>query len=494
MLEFINQEANITTTENGAVTYATTNSDCLDLFATIGAVRYRDEDEILLRFTRAYAEDADLAMKILFFARDIRGGLGERRVFRIILSWLAENEPNSVKQNLAYIAEYGRYDDYLVLMDTACEREMLDFLKAQFDSDLANLDKHGEVSLLAKWLPSVNTSSKDTVYLAKRVARAFGMNDASYRKALSALRAQIHIIENNLRTRDYTFDYEKQPAKAMFKYKKAFIHRDKKRYMAFLENVLNGKAKLHVDTLAPYELIRPYIKWDWDWEHTKLEAMSDREKEALNVTWAALPDFCSDEDMIAIVDTSSSMYCDFQLPASVALSLGLYLAEHNKGRFRNRFIEFSNRPQLISLKGKTFVDKLQYALTFSEVADTNLEAVFHLILRAAVKNKLPQEELPGKLVIISDMEFNACVTNASATNFENARRQYEAYGYKLPEIVFWNVDSRSRQQPVTMNEQGVTLVSGVTPRLFSMVAGNKLTPYTFMMETLENERYAPIVA
>lgn len=173
MLEFINQEANITTTENGAATYASTNSYCLDLFATIGALRNSYEDEIVSRFIRAYAENADLAMKILFFARDIRDGLGERRVFRIILSWLAENEPYSVRQNLAYIAEYGRYDDYLVLMDTACEREMLGLLKAQFDNDLANIDKHGEVSLLAKWLPSVNTSSKDTVYLAKRVARAF---------------------------------------------------------------------------------------------------------------------------------------------------------------------------------------------------------------------------------------------------------------------------------------------------------------------------------
>lgn len=492
MLEFINQEANITTTENGAATYASTNSYCLDLFATIGALRNSYEDEIVSRFIRAYAENADLAMKILFFARDIRGGLGERRVFRVILSWLAENEPYSVRQNLAYIAEYGRYDDYLVLMDTACEREMLDLLKAQFDNDLANLDKHGEVSLLAKWLPSVNTSSKDTVYLAKRVARAFGMNDASYRKALSALRAQIHIIENNLRTRDYTFDYEKQPSRAMFKYKQAFIRNDQERYMTFLNNVLQGKATLHADNVAPYELISPYMTWNWN--GPSLETMSKSEKDALNASWASLLDFCSDEDMLAVVDTSGSMHSSYGLPAAVALSLGLYLAEHNKGRFRNHFIEFSERPQLIRLKGETFVDKLRYILTFDEIADTNLEAVFQLILCVAVKNKLPQKELPGKLVIISDMEFNVCVTNASETNFENARRRYEAYGYKLPEIVFWNVGSRNRQQPVTMNEQGVALVSGVTPRLFSMIAGNELSPYKLMMETLGSERYASIVA
>ena len=309
MLEFINQEANITTTENGAATYASTNSYCLDLFATIGALRNSYEDEIVSRFIRAYAENADLAMKILFFARDIRGGLGERRVFRVILSWLAENEPYSVRQNLAYIAEYGRYDDYLVLMDTACEREMLDLLKAQFDNDLANIDKHGEVSLLAKWLPSVNTSSKDTVYLAKRVARAFGMNDASYRKALSALRAQIHIIENNLRTRDYTFDYEKQPSRAMFKYKQAFIRNDQERYMTFLNNVLQGKATLHADNVAPYELIRPYMTWNWN--GPSLETMSKSEKDALNASWASLLDFCSDEDMLAVVDTSGSMHSNY---------------------------------------------------------------------------------------------------------------------------------------------------------------------------------------
>ena len=492
MLEFINQEANITTTENGAATYVSTNSDCLDLFATIGALRDSDEDEILLRFVRAYAEDANLAMKILFFARDIRGGLGERRVFRIILSWLAVNEPNSVSQNLAYIAEYGRYDDYLVLMDTACEREMLDFLKAQFDRDLANLDKHGEVSLLAKWLPSVNTSSKDTVYLAKRVARAFGMNDASYRKALSALRAQIHIIENNLRTRDYTFDYEKQPSRAMFKYKQAFIRRDRKRYMKFLKDVFEGKTTLHTDNVAPYELIRPYVTWSGD--ELEIRPLPEAEKEAVNVSWAALPDFSSDEDILAVIDASGSMYGNNGLPISVALSLGLYLAEHNKGRFRNHFVTFSNRPHLVRLKGKNVVDKLRYALTFCDGWDTNLEAVFELILRAAVMNKLPQKELPGKLVIISDMEFNQCVTNASETNFKRACRRYKANGYKLPEVVFWNVESRRCQQPVTMNEQGVALVSGVTPRLFSMIAGNDLSPYKFMMDTLTSERYAPIVA
>ena len=207
MLNYLKQEANKTVTENGAATHLTTESDCLDLFATIGALRYAGDSEIEARFIRAFSENRDIAMKLLFFARDIRGGLGERRVFKVILGWLAENEPNTVLKNIKYVAEYGRYDDLLCLMCTPCERQMLDVLKEQFELDCEELKNGGEVSLLAKWLPSVNASNKRTILDAKKIAKHFGMNDASYRKALVALRARIRIIENNLREKDYTFDY-----------------------------------------------------------------------------------------------------------------------------------------------------------------------------------------------------------------------------------------------------------------------------------------------
>ena len=200
------------------------------------------------------------------------------------------------------------------------------------------------------------------------------------------------------------------------------------------------------------------------------------------------------ENALAVIDTSGSMYCGAEpVPATVALSLGLYFAEHNTGAFRNHFIEFSVRPQLIEIKGETFADRLRYVASFNEVANTNLEAVFDMILNAAVKNNVPSSELPAKLIIISDMEFDCCVDDASAVNFKNAQKKYEACGYKLPQIIFWNVASRNRQ-PVTQNEQGVALISGVTPRIFSMVAGGILSPYTFMMEVLGSERYAKIAA
>ena len=259
MLKFLKKEANMTYTENGAATYRSTQSEYLDLFATIGALRRESDEEITNRFLRAYAEDADLAMKTLFFARDIRGGIGERRVFRTILKWLASNEPQSLEKNIQYIAEYGRYDDLLALMGTTCEGKALQHIKKQLAADCAALESGDSVSLLAKWLPSVNASNDDTVRKAKRIARATGMNDAQYRKTLSALRAKISIIENHLREKDYTFDYSKQPSKAMFKYRKAFMRNDGERYGTFMNQVAEGVEQIHTGALTPYEMIKPFF-------------------------------------------------------------------------------------------------------------------------------------------------------------------------------------------------------------------------------------------
>ena len=494
MLEYLKQEANQTATENGAVTNITTESDCLDLFATIGALRRESDEEIEARFIRAFAENKDIAMKLLFFSRDVRGGLGERKVFRVIMRWLANNEPNTVHKNLVHIAEYGRYDDLLSLMGTPCEKAMLKVLHEQFNADMDALAQGQEISLLGKWLPSINASNTTTVAHAKRIAKYFGMNDASYRKALVALRARIRIIENNLREKDYTFDYSKQPSKAMYKYRKAFMRNDAERYDLFINKVMAGEETLHAGTLAPYELVEPYLSFSYSGK-SFMRNLSNQEKNALNATWASLPEYSTDENAIAVIDTSGSMYCSGKpLAASVALSLGIYFAEHNTGHFKNHFIEFSARPQLIEIKGDTFADKLRYIASFNEIANTNLEAVFDLILRSAVNNNVPASELPAKLIIISDMEFDGCVENAEKTNFENAKTKFEAKGYKLPDIVFWNVASRNRQQPVKMNDQGVALVSGCTPRLFSMIASGTMNPYVFMMEVVESERYAQIVA
>ena len=486
MLKYLKNEANLTHTENGAVTYRSTQSECLDLFATIGALRRESDEEITNRFLRAYAEDADLAMKTLFFARDVRGGIGERRVFRTILKWLAENEPQSLEKNIPYIAEYGRYDDLLTLMGTSCEGKALQQIKEQLDADCAALESGNSVSLLAKWLPSVNASNEDTVRTAKRIARMMGMNDVQYRKMLSALRAKIGIIENNLREKDYTFDYAKQPSKAMFKYRKAFMRNDGDRYGSFMNRVAEGAEQIHTGTLTPYEIIQPFFNQG---------SISTQERQATNATWNAQENFTGDENALVVIDGSGSMYGGADpIPATVALSLGIYYAEHNTGAFQNHFITFSENPKLVEIKGKDIYEKVRYCHQFNEVANTNIQRVFELILRTAVEHRVPQNEMPSKIYIISGMEFDYCTEDCSMTNFEYAKQLFEKQGYQLPEVVFWNVASRNRQQPVKVNDRGVALVSGCNPRIFSMLKAGILSPYAFMMDVLGSERYAAIVA
>ena len=483
ILEFLKNMANQTRTENGALTLRSTGSDCLNLFATIGAMRSQNAAEIEKPFLRAFAENKDLAMKILFYARDVRGGLGERRVFRILLRFLAENEPASVVRNLPYIAEYGRWDDILVLLNTPVHSEAENVIRKQFLADLKALETGEQVSLLGKWLPSVNASNQETVMTARLLAKAFGLSERDYRQALTKLRARIRILENHLREKDYTFDYAAQPSKAMFKYRKAFLRNDSERYGAFMDKVDRGEAKLHTGTLMPYELVE------------RAYGCSEAERRSLDVTWRMLEDFTTAENALVVADGSGSMYWGGKpMPAAVAQSLAIYFAEHNRGSFRNHFLTFSMTPRLVEIKGRDFVEKVRYCRNFNECANTNLEAVFDLILRAAKENRVPQAEMPAKLYIISDMEFDSCVKNSSMTNFENARESYAAAGYRLPDLVFWNVNSRSEQQPVKENDRGAALVSGCSPRIFSMVMEGVLNPYDFMLSVVDTQRYAPIAA
>ena len=484
MLYALRQMANRTRTENGAATPLTTRSDVLDLFATVGTLRSASDREIVSRFQRAWGEDRDLVVRTLFYARDIRGGLGERRVFRVLLKYLAQAEPETVRRNLRAVAEYGRYDDLLELIGTPCERDLMVLIAEQLREDLRR-DENGEpVSLLAKWLPSVNASNQDAVRMAKTIARALDMTDAAYRKMLTRLRTRIRILENNLRERDYTFDYQAQPSRAMFVYRRAFLRNDEERYRAFMDQVAAGKATLHTASVNPCDLVQQAL----DFRGTPAE------RQVLDTTWNALENFTDGRNALCVVDTSGSMFwMGKPVPFAVAMSLGLYFAERNTGAFRNHFITFSEHPRLIEIKGRDLVDRVNYCETFSECANTNIQAVFELVLNAAVANRVPQKELPETLYIISDMEFDSCSRNADLSNFEYARLLYARHGYKLPNLVFWNVQSRNVQQPVTKDERGVALVSGYTPRLFTQVVTGK-TPYQLMLEVLNGERYRALCA
>lgn len=486
MLNVLKEEANIAFTENGAVTNLSTMSDCLDLFATAGAMRNADEKEIIKRFMRAFAENKEIAMKTLFFARDIRGGLGERRFFRVIIRELAMTNPESVIRNIENIAEYGRCDDILVLIGTRCESEAISYIRKELEEDRDAMN-HGEsISLMAKWLPSTNASSKETVQVGKRIAKAMNMTEESYRKMLSSMRAYIRIIENNLRTRNYTFAYEEQPSKALFKYRKAFLRNDGKRYSAFINKAVKEPQLLNTATLVPYDIIVPALR---------NKSMPYNERKALDATWNSLENYVHSDNSLVVVDGSASMYWGATvLPAAVAQSLGIYFAERNKGAFANHFITFSERPRLVEIKGKDIFEKVRYCMGFNECANTNIEKTFELILQTAVKRNLTQADIPERLIILSDMEFDMCAKNASISNFENAKARFAQYGFTLPKLVFWNVNSRTNQQPVTMNEQGVILVSGMTTQIFAMLKEDNLDPHSFMMSVLNGKRYAKIAA
>lgn len=486
MLNFLNNENNRTYTENGALTNRTSGSFCLDLFFKAGAMRGASEQEIADVVTRAYAEDPVKTLKIVFFARDIRGGLGERRFFSVAVKTLAGIAPNAVNRNVRFFAEYGRFDDLLSLLGTQCESAAFEVIESCLNDDLAAFE-HGEpVSLLAKWLPSINTSSENARKAAKRIAKHLKLSEKEYRKTLSKLRKYTDIIENRLRVRDYSFDYGKQPSGAMFKYRKAFIRNDGERYAAYLADVKSGAATMHTDTLYPYQIVRSCLSGE----------LSEQDKLSLDAAWRSLPAFGETGNAIAVVDGSGSMTWSPSggvRPIDAALSLGIYFAEHNKGAFANHFITFSATPRLVEIKGADIAEKTRFCSTFSEVSNTNLEAVFNLILSAAVRNNVPQSELPERIYIISDMEFDCCIMGGNdLTLFAAMKKKYSQHGYKLPDIVFWNVNSRSENFPVSMSETGAALVSGFSPAIFDMIAGGEISPEFVMNSVINSERYRQI--
>lgn len=488
MLNCLKETANLTRTENGALTYASTQSHCLDWFATLGALRNESEAEIRCRFFRAFAENPSLAMKALFYGRDIRGGLGERRLFRAILPALAAREDGALKRNLKHIPEYGRWDDLLALMDTPAEKQAVRLMRSQLYADLAALEKGEGISLLAKWLPSENASNEDASRLAVRLAHAFGMSVRDYRRALSKLRENLQLAENNLRTGDMSMNYSALPSRAMFKYRRAFMRRDNERYMQFLSDAADGKAKLNASALMPYDVIRPAMSG---------ESLTESERMAMDTTWKALPDYTGGDNALVVADGSGSMYFRGNpTPAMVAQSLAIYFAERNTGAFKDHFITFSSRPQLIHIQGRDITEKVRYCMDFNECANTNIMAVFELLLSAAMQNNVPQSELPSTLYFITDMEFDACAQNADKTCFQAAEWLFREAGYRLPTVVFWNVDSRNAQQPVRKNDRGVVLVSGASPAVFAQVLTGEEspTPWEQMMAILESDRYAPITA
>ena len=468
---------NMTYTEKGALTHKSSNSAIVDFFFHGAALRSEgNHKRILDLFKEAFEEDPTTALRILFYIRDIRGGQGERRVFRIILRNLAFEQSDWLIKNLKLIPEYGRWDDLFVLKNSPVESHMITFIKQQFITDMDNCFNSNPVSLLAKWMPSENTSSADTRALATYVRTNLGYTSRAYRKSLSMLRKAIDVVERKLSAKQVDLiQYAHVPSNASLKYKKAFMKHDEERYKAYLNSVNKGETKINAATLYPYDLVH------------KARHQYDNTVEAL---WKNLPDYVEDLCGLVVADTSGSMW---GRPIEVSISLAMYIAERNKNEaWKDYFISFSRVPKFHKVQGKTLIERMR-SVELGHVENTDLQAVFNMILTRAIQYSVLQEDMPKILLIVSDMEFDSCCVHNSLTNFEMIRNKYESAGYEMPTVVFWNVNSRNTQSPITIDERGAVLIGGCSPVVLKYALGQITSPLQMVYNVTESDRYKNIV-
>lgn len=478
LLENMKKEQNYTLTENGAFALNSSSDALVDLFAISGAMRERKDENIAMMFAKAMAEDNLLATKLAFYTRDVRGGLGERRTGRVMLKYLAENYPAIFRKNLEYVADYGRWDDLVYLLDDTSD-VIVPLLKKQLEEDLRAMKDMKPVSLLAKWLPSVNTSNKETVRKGRYLAKAFGMSEKEYRKTLSALRDYLNVVEVNMSAKNYEdIIYPEVPSKAMNKYRNAFRRNDEERFSDFLNKVEKGEEKINSSVLYPYDIVEKYLY------------QSKGEDKVLEEQWKALPNYVEGENrFLVMADVSGSMS---GRPMATSVGLAMYFAERNKGPFANTFMTFSARPELVTIKGKNLFEKIRFIENAHWDMNTDLEAAFRLLLYTAVKYRTPKEEMPTSIVVITDMEIDQC-TSGDRLFYDQMKKKFEDKGYDMPNVVFWNVNARNNTYHASFDRKGVQLASGQSVTVFeSLVKGVSLTPYEYMVSVLNEERYERI--
>lgn len=452
-------------TTNGMKTFNTSLNANTDLFSSIGALRNASTQDIIDRFTRAWIENREQALRITFYNRDVLQGQGERNTARAIWSHLATHNPEIMINNLHKVPELGYWKDVLMFIGTPVENAALDLIAKGLN------DKNG---LCAKWMPR---QGEIATKIRKHMKIA---SPKEFRKILVNL---TKVVETQMCAKDWdNINYSHVPAKAGKVYRKAFRKHDEERYKSFLTKVEKGEAKINAKTLFPYEIVREY-----------LSRYSGTVDQTLEMQWKSLPDFITDgNSFIPVCDVSGSMSNGSKpSPMEVCISLGLYLAERNKGPFKDAFITFSSTPTLQILKGDTLKDRVRYLQAANWEMGTNIEKVFNLILKTAVNNKLAQEDLPQTILIMSDMQFNACTKSSDASAFEMINRKFNECGYQTPQLVFWNLNASSGQQsPVGYNQQGVAMVSGFSPSIMTqLLSGGNMTPEKIMLDTIMNPRY-----
>ena len=507
--------SNYAVTENGAVTHKSTRSDLLDMFAMGAAMRTRSNEDVILMFRKAFAENPVYALKCLFYIRDVRGGQGERRFFRVAMKDLATNA-NTVQaaaRNLELVPEFGRWDDLYIFVGTPLEAQAFAFMKKQLALDV----QCKTPSLLAKWLKSENTSSADSRALANKTRIAFGMSHKEYRKTLSILRERINVLERLMSAGKWDeIEFDKIPSRAGMIYRNAFARHDIERmksekevisYEAFAKDT---STKVNAKVLYPYECVAEAVKaagmsgYGYSFGRTNY-ANADTNRAMVNKYWDNLADYFNGASFngLAVVDTSASMRgSDASAPINVAISLGMYCAEKAKGPFAGHYVSFSRTPKLITVEGTDFVDKVKRIYQTNLCENTNIEATFDMLLNTAIANRCSQDDLPQNIVIISDMEFDqgtrqgyyadphSINSHNVETVMEGVARKWAAHGYKMPHLIYWNVQARQANIPMLGNGP-ISYVSGFSPSIFQTIMTGK-TGYDLMMEKLNSERYAKV--
>lgn len=485
-LNGLKKETNYTLTENGAISHISTLDAVLDMFAFAGSYRSRTDDDCIVLFKKAYKENPEYALKCLFYNRDARGGNGERRFFRVVLNWLAKEDTDAAIRNLEFVPFVGRHDDLYCLVDTPAESAMWKFVKETIANDMKIVmeDKTGKqaISLVAKWLKSINTSSKESVKLGKKTAAALGMTAKQYRQTLSALRKRINVLETLMSANRWDeVDFSKIPSKAGLIYRDAFYKHQPERYKEFM---LDKDTKVNAKTLTPVEIAHQiYNKWD---------GVTEVDRAAWQKSWNGLKDYYNgrEENGIAVVDVSGSMR---GTPMEAAVSMGAYIADKAKGPYANHFITFSEEPRLVEFEGVDIYDKFIRARQADWGMSTNIEAVFDLLLKTAIKNNYKSEEVVERVYIFSDMEFNACTytlnEDSVKTLMEEMEARWQVAGYKLPDLVYWNLSARQNLIP-SMGER-VSFCSGFSMANLEGVLSGK-TGTSMMLEILNSSRYKNI--
>ena len=497
----LDEKFNVSITENGAIGYRSSGKELVDLNFAISSMRRMSEDAIVRKFVKAFYEDKMLAVKWLFFARDIREGAGERRLFRVCMRYLAESHERIAKAVLPLIPEYGRFDDWFCFFDSELEDEVMELIARQLAEDMENMENGRPISLLAKWMPSANASSEESKRYARKIIQKMGITERVYRKMLSMLRAYLKVVEVSMSKKEWdAIDYSQVPSKANLIYNSAFLRNDEMRRRTYLDRLQKGEVKINAGAAFPHDIVHKYCEGSMRW----LSRVKSSEDIALEGMWKALPDYVKNSgNTICVSDGSGSMTVNVggtrvsALEAAIALSI--YFAERSSGQFKDTYITFSERPQLVDLsRGRSLREKIEIALRYSEVANTNIEAVFELILQTAIENRMRQDELPATVLILSDMEFDGCVCSnrsrygVDAGLFKTIAERYARYGYQLPRLVFWNLNSRTGIIPVRKNDLGVALVSGFSPAIMKMVLSNKTDPFECLVEQLNSERYEAV--